>query len=184
VRWVVLVSSALAPVFLVGGWTLAARRQPAGYDSTRDTISALAAVGAPDRWVMTTGLVGLGVCHLVTALGLGPVSTVGRVMLAVGGVATLLVAAFPLPREGSSAAHAVAALVAFVALTLWPAFARYPTHGGLAATVVLAVLLGWFGVELFGAGARIGLSERVLAGAQSLWPFCVAVALTRSPDTH
>jgi hypothetical membrane protein len=173
----VLLSAVLAPVFLVGGWTLAAHRQPPGYDGTRDTISALAGLGATDRWVMTAGLVGLGVCHLATALGLRGAATAGRVVLAVGGVAVLAVAAFPLPRTGSSSAHAVAALVAFGALTLWPALARVPK--GLPATLVLAALLAWFGVELFTDGAHVGLSERVLAAAQALWPLCVVVITRR-----
>ena len=60
-----LVSAALAPVALIGGWTLAATRQPEAYDATRDTISALAAVGAEDRWVMTTGFLVLGGWMLV-----------------------------------------------------------------------------------------------------------------------
>jgi hypothetical membrane protein len=173
----VLVSALLAPVFLIGGWTLAAYRQPAGYDATRDTISALAGLGATDRWVMTAGLVGLGVCHVVTASGLRRAATTGRVLLATGGVATLAVAAFPLPRTGSSAAHAVAALVAFGALTLWSAFARVP--GARTATAVLALLLAWFGWELFGDGAHVGLSERVLAAAQAFWPLCVVIVTRR-----
>ena len=180
-RWWAVVSSGLAPVFLIGGWTLAAHRQPAGYDATTDTISALAGLGAADRWVMTAGLVGLGLCHVVTALGLGPVGTAGRVLLAVGGLATLMVAVFPVPTAGSSSAHAVAALVAFGALTLWPALARVPRpYVAVAVTVVLAVLLAWFGAELFGDGRRTGLSERVLAAAQALWPFCVAVGPARA----
>ncbi len=176
-RWWVLVSAGAAPVFLIGGFTLAAHRQPAGYDATRETISALAGLGATDRWVMTAGLVALGVCHVVTALGLRRAATAGRIVLAVGGLATLLVAVFPVPRSGSSSAHAVAALVAFGALTLWPALARVPRYA-VVATAVLAVLLAWFGFELFTDGARIGLSERVLAGAQALWPLCAAVAVS------
>jgi hypothetical membrane protein len=176
----VLVSALLAPVFLIGGWTLAAHRQPAGYDAVRDTISALAGLGATDRWVMTAGLVGLGVCHVVTASGLRRAATAGRVLLAAGGVATLAVAAFPLPRTGSSAAHGIAALVAFGALTLWPAFARVP-KGAAVATAFLATLLAWFALELVTDGARVGLSERVLAGAQALWPLCVVV--TTRPGT-
>ena len=172
-----LVSASLAPVFLIGGWTLAALRQPAGYDATRDTISALAGLGATDRWVMTAGLVGLGVCHLVTASGLRNAATAGRILLATGGVATLAVAAFPVPRTGSSAAHAVAALVAFGALTLWPVLAR--GSKGAAATAVLALLLTWFALELFGDGARIGLSERVLAAAQALCPLFVLIVTRR-----
>src|SRR5262245_28691786 len=105
VPWWAVVSAGLAPVFLIGGWTLAARLQPRGYNSLRDTISALAGLGATDRWVMTAGLAGLGICHLVTSLGLRPAASTGRVALAVGGVATILVAAFPLPRIGTSEAH-------------------------------------------------------------------------------
>jgi hypothetical membrane protein len=176
-----LVSASLAPVLLIGGWTLAAQRQPAGYDATRDTISALAGLGATDRWVMTAGLVGLGVCHLVTASGLRPAATAGRVLLATGGVATLAVAAFPVPRTGSSAAHAVAALVAFGALTLWPVFARAPKGAvSQGTTAVLAILLAWFGLELFGDGALTGLSERVLAAAQAIWPLCAVVLMKAS----
>jgi hypothetical membrane protein len=174
VRRVAFVSAPLAPVLLIGGWTLAAQRQPAGYDATRDTISALAGLGATDRWVMTAGLVGVGVCHIVTASALRPAATAGRLLLATGGVATLAVAAFPVPRSGSSAAHAAAALVAFGALTLWPLFARVSR----GATAVLAILLAWFGLELFGDGAHVGLSERVLAAAQAIWPLC-AVVLVR-----
>jgi hypothetical protein len=187
VRWWAVLSAGLAPVVLVGGWTLAARRQPGGYDAIRDTISALAGHGATDRWLMTAGLAGLGGCHVVTALGLRPAATPGRVLLATGGAATLLVAAFPVPRTGTSQAHFAAALVAFGALTLWPTLAavRPPTAPALwalrpdvclAATAVMASLLGWFGVELFGDGSHVGLSERVLAAAQALWPLCVAVA--------
>src|SRR5687768_3435009 len=111
VRWWAVLSAGLAPVCLVGGWTLAARRQPDGYDAVRDTISALAGRGATDPWVMTAGLAGLGACHVVTALGLRPAATPGRVLLAAGGAATLAVAAFPVPRTGTSQAHFAAALV-------------------------------------------------------------------------
>jgi uncharacterized protein DUF998 len=68
-RWVIG-SSGLAPVALIGGWTWAAALQGPGYDSLRDTISALAARDATDRGVMTAGLAVLGLCHLATAAGL------------------------------------------------------------------------------------------------------------------
>src|SRR4051794_5022699 len=94
-----LVSSVLAPILLIGGWTVAAWLQPAGYSSTRQTISELAGHGATDRWLMTAALVGVGLCHLVTAYGLGA-ATPGRLVHALGGLATLAVAAFPLPAVG------------------------------------------------------------------------------------
>lgn len=50
VPWWGVVSSATAPVLLIGGWTEAARLQPPSFDPVADTVSALAAVGASDRW--------------------------------------------------------------------------------------------------------------------------------------
>ena len=54
-RWGVL-SGLLAPLLLVGGWTAAAALRPDAYDAVRRTISELAALGAPHRWLMTYAL--------------------------------------------------------------------------------------------------------------------------------
>jgi len=187
--WWAVLSASAAPVLLIGGWTVAAALQPAGFNSVRDTISALAAYGATDRWVMTSALAGLGVCHAVTALGLRPAALPGRLMLAVGGMANVAVAAFPQPDDGSSVAHFWAATVGFVALALWPALALQrndPVPFGLslpaalAAAGVLLVLTCWFASELYGGGDRVGLSERAAAGAQALWPLVIATAAHRA----
>ncbi|WP_319463407.1 DUF998 domain-containing protein [Micromonospora sp. RTP1Z1] len=189
-RWALL-SAAAAPVFLIGGWTLAATRQPGGFDQVGGTISALAAVDATDRWIMTVGLLGLGICHCVTAAGLRPSGTVGRLLLALGGLANLGVAAFPLPAErGSSAPHGLAAAVAFGALALWPAFAGrgrrgpdraagLPARWGTTTAALLLALVCWFTVELVTGGDRIGLAERVAAGAEALCPLLVVAVLSR-----
>jgi hypothetical membrane protein len=176
-----LVSSLVAPIALIGGWTLAARLQPAGYSSVRQTISALAADGAHDRLVMTGGLLVLGLCHLVTASGLRPAARPGRIALAVGGAATVAVAAFPQPQAGSSPAHIFSATIGFLALAVWPALAaRRAARSLLAqpssrtAALVLLGLLVWFGVAL--SGDQVGLAERVLAGAQALWPLAVVLS--------
>ena len=171
-RWVVL-SSGLAPVVLIGGWTWAASRQPTGYSAQRDTISALAAHGAADRWIMTIALAALGVCHLVTAAGLTDARIVGRALLALGGAATVLVAALPQPDAG----HAPAAAIAFAALALWPAPSDLPGRQlARGATVVLIVLLAWFAFELHSKDF-LGLSERAVAGAQAVWPLTVVLVL-------
>ena len=180
--WWGLVSATAAPVLLIGGWTVAAARQRGGFDPVVETISALAARGADDRWVMTTALAGLGLCHLTTALALRGAATPGRVVLGVGGVATVLVAAFPQPGgDGSSAAHTAAAGVAFVALAGWPLLATDPDGGpalsrpaSVAAGAVLLGLVGWFFAELAADSSRVGVSERVTAGAQAVWPMVVA----------
>jgi hypothetical membrane protein len=181
--WWGLVSSAAAPVLLIGGWTVAAGRQSGGFDPVVETISALAAHGADDRWLMTAALAGVGACHLTTALALRSAAVPGRVLLAVGGGGTLLVAAFPLPAGGGgSAAHTAAATVSFVALGAWPLLAGRSSSEvavlrpavSVAAGAVLLGLVGWFFVELVADTDRVGLSERVAAGAQSLWPLVAA----------
>jgi len=48
-----MVSAAVAPVLLISGWTFAAGLQRGTYNAVADTVSALAAEGAADRWVMT-----------------------------------------------------------------------------------------------------------------------------------
>ncbi len=181
IPWWGLVSAAAAPIVLGGGLALAEALQPPGYSPVRDTISALAAYGAADRLVMTSALAGLGCCHVVTAVALRPAWRAGRVVLAAGGLATLMVAAFPQPAAGNSVAHTIAATVAFTTLALWPSFAARrklspPLLTGpvsAAASVVLLGLVAWFAVELHG-GQR-GLAERAAAGAQALWPLAVVV---------
>lgn len=191
--WWVLLSSIGAPLFLIGGFTLAAALQPAVYDSTRDTISALAGHHAQHRWVMTLGLVGLGLCHLVTASGLRPAATPGRLLLGLGGVATLLVSALPLPKVGTSHAHGLAALIAFLALAIWPALATRANEpnapwalrrqAGMAAAAVLLLLVGWFGVTL-SSEHLVGLSERIAAVAEALWPLLVVLSCRRAVQSR
>ena len=167
-----MVSAGVAPVALIGGWSLAASRQPASYHAVEDTISALAAHGATDRWIMTAGLAVLGVCHMTTASGLTEANISGRALLAAGGAATAAVAALPQPAAG----HLPAAAVGFVALALWPAASRVPgPRAACMATAVLLVLLGWLAIELR-RGHVVGLSERLLAGAEAFWPLVVALA--------
>jgi hypothetical membrane protein len=191
VPWWTLVSSVAAPVLLIGGWTVAAAVQPTPFDGGVRTISELAAQGTPYRWLMTGALVGVGLSHLVTALGLAPAATPGRLVHGLGGLATLLVAVFPLPAgDGSSPAHTTAAALSFVALAVWPAFAwvrpRSPGPAvaaylgprvSAAATSALLLALAWFFAELVANSQRVGLAERAAAGAQALWPLAVVLSL-------
>jgi hypothetical membrane protein len=186
--WWGLLSATAAPVLLIGGWTVAAARQRGGFDPVVETISALAARGADDRWVMTTALAALGLCHLTTALALRSAATPGRVLLGVGGVATVLVAAFPQPAGGGgSTAHTAAAGVGFLTLAAWPLLATDADGGPLlsrrtsvAAGAVLLGLVGWFFVELATDSPRVGLSERLTAGGQAIWPMAVAWSTRRT----
>lgn len=189
VPWWAVLSSSAAPVVLISGWTVAAGRQRAGFDPVRESISALAAADADSRWLMTAALAGVGVCHIATAAGLRPAAGPGRVVLGLGGVGTLAVAALPLPADrGGSVGHGVAAAVAFGGLALWPALSARSRSAvalwglrrsvTIGATGVLVGLLGWF-VGQLGGGPWLGLTERVAAGAQAVWPMVVVLGARR-----
>ncbi|MEU1053292.1 DUF998 domain-containing protein [Streptomyces sp. NPDC005876] len=182
-RWVLL-SSGSAPVLLVTGWAVAASMKGGGYDPVTQTISVLAAYGTPGFWVMTGAFLGLGVCHLLTAWGLRAAAAAGRLALAGGGVAALVVAVLPAPSSGGSLRHGTVAVIGFALLALWPVLAA---AGGaaapwalrpapaFAATAVMAVGGAWFLFELHRQGA-MGVAERAVTTVQSLWPLVVATS--------
>jgi hypothetical membrane protein len=176
----VLLPAAVAPLVLVGGWSLAASAQSGDYNGFRDTLSSLAALGVSHRGIMTWTFVLLGLAHLGTAALLRVAARPGRVLQALGGLATIAVALLPLSSESEGYGHAAAATVAFVALALWAAFAARSDGPPVlrpaamrTASVVLALLVGWFGVALV-VGHLVGLAERVAALAEALWPLVVA----------
>ena len=185
VPWWGLVSSAAAPVLLVAGWTAAARLQPWPVDPVADTISALAAVGATGRWVMTLTFALVGICYIVTGIALRPAGSAGRLILMAGAAAGVLVTVNPQPAYGGSPAHALWASVGFAALAVWPAGAwrrgqevpwglRPAVCAGVVA--VLIVLVAWFGLEVATGAGHAGLAERVLLLAQAVWPLMVVLS--------
>jgi hypothetical membrane protein len=185
VPWWGVVSSVAAPVLLAGGWTVAASLQPR-FDPVADTVSALAAQGTPDRWVMTLTFVVVGACYLVTALALRPARTTGRLILIAGGIAGMLVAANPeSPTDAYPWGHIIWASIGLAGVTAWPAWAwrRGSTvpwglrpAAAAAAVVVLVVLVIWFAAELITGSGQVGLAERAAGTAQALWPLAVVLS--------
>ncbi|MER7895541.1 DUF998 domain-containing protein [Streptomyces sp. NPDC096046] len=183
-----LVSSGCAPVVLIMGWLVAASLQGPPYDSAAQTISVLAAPGNSGSWVMTAAFVALGFCHLLTAWGLRPAATPGRMALAAGGVSALVVAVVPAPSSGGSLSHGSVAAVGFAVLAAWPVLAAragaavpwalrpYPSLG---AAAVMAAGAAWFLVELHSHGVA-GVAERAVTTIQSLWPFVVVLSCLRA----
>lgn len=162
--------------------------QPHGYNAIADTISTLASYGAEDRWIMTYTFLALGICVLVTALGLRTAALPGRLLLSAGGIAAATVAFFPQPAVGSSATHISIACFVFISLAVWPVLAwrrgeRTPhLLRPRVSFVVGGVLLGmccWYVVELHSNGDTLGLAERIVAGCQAVWILLVAVSSTR-----
>ena len=192
VAWWGAISAVAAPVVLIGGWTVAAGLQQR-FDPVADTVSALAAIGATDRWVMNLVFVLVGACYILTALALRPAKTAGRLILIGGAVAGMLVAANPEHGGGfGSVPHFVFASLGLAGLTLWPAWAvkKGPAvPWGLraapaaAAVAVQFALLAWFGTELILAGGQVGLAERVMGAAQATWPLAVVLSCYLSVRT-
>jgi hypothetical membrane protein len=190
VPWWGVVSSVAAPVLLVGGFTVAASLQTS-FNPVANTVSALAAPGATDRWVMTLTFVVVGVCYLITALALRPAGRVGRVILFTGAAAGMLVAVNP---ESAGNAYPVQHIlwssIGLAGLTTWPAgawrrgpavpWALRPAVAATAVAVLLA-LVAWFGAELVAGAGQTGLAERIASGADALWPLAVVLSccLTR-----
>lgn len=187
VPWWALVSATAAPVLFIGGWSLAAALQPHGFNPVTQTISALAAYGATDRWLMTAALYAVGVCHLVTSLGLRVAATPGRWALGCGGAASIVIASFPESAGGVvSIKHITAVVIGALAMALWPVLSRRRQPGApgplhplpaIGAALLILALNFWFLAEAHDNGA-VGLAERVDGIAQSLLPLLVAVAAT------
>ncbi len=185
VPWWGVVSSAASPVLLIAGWTVAARLQPPSFDPVADTVSALMAPGATDRWVMILAFLVVGVCDVVTGIALRPAAPAGRAILIAGALAGMVVAANPEHPVGTSVPHVVWASLGLAGLAAWPAAAwrRGPSVPWslrravcLAVIAVQLILLTWFVAELVTGAGQAGLAERVVGAAQALWPLAVVLS--------
>lgn len=183
-----LISSALAPVFFIGGTIVAETLSPE-FDPVRQTISELAAVDAPTQVFMTLMFVLTGVCHLVTAVYAPGLWWPGRVALGLAGVALFAIAAFPLPAEGSSPEHRYSAMAGFVLLALWPVLSmrlgrQYPwlvrPFGAVLSTFIVgACCVAFAYIEAQPDATLVGLAERIAAYLESLWPAVVVLVMWR-----
>jgi hypothetical membrane protein len=186
VPWWGLSSSAAAPVLTVAGWSVAARLQPTPVNPFAEPVSALAAAGAADRWVMSLTFVVVGACVLVTALALRPARAPGRLILMAGAVGGMLVAAYPEhPGTSFPVGHVICAAAGCAGVVAWPAWAwqrgqsvPWGLRPGVSAVavVVLLALVTWFVVELIIGGGLAGLAERIFGAALALWPLAVVVS--------
>ncbi len=183
---VALYSALLAPIVTIGSWIVAPMMWPQ-FNSKRQTISALAARGAPSRYLETAAFVVSGLCYVVSAIAISDLGTLGRILLAAGGIALISVAAAPLPSpDASSAAHSGVAGAHCVAMALWPVAGMVTAEGApwlltpvgaTASSALLLVLLAVFLVNLRRDTAVVGLTERIVAGAMTIWPLLVVLAL-------
>ena len=149
----------------------------------RESISALAAVETPHRWIMTAALVLTGFAHMGSALMLPGLRNAGRGVLGGAGLATIGVALVPLPsRAEGSLAHTVIAALSFGLLALWPWFGNGDTAAPLLrhriarpASVFLLLLVASLALGNQ-AGLPFGAHERIVAGLLALWPLATAAS--------
>lgn len=180
--------AAAAFAILVGGCWVATALQPSSFNWVAWTVSTLTEREVVDPWLMTATFAVTGALVMATALALRPAALPGRLLLAAGGAASVLVAAHP-EHVGGSFAHGLWAAVCFTALIVWPAGAwrRGPmVPWGLrpavsaAATGVLLALVAWYLAELTSTGGMTGLAERVMGTAQVGWPLTVTLSARRT----
>jgi len=180
-------SAYLTPVLFIGGTIIAGLASP-GYDPVRQTISELAAGDAPTRVFMTIIFVLTALSHLVTVGFARGIGVPGRIVYLLGALASLAVAAFPLPSvAGTSAKHNTAATIGFVLLAAWPILGMRLRSdlpwlvrplGSILGTVVLTAGCLWFLVVWTSHSVPyVGLVERFAADAESIWPAVVVTAL-------
>src|SRR5580698_7067873 len=120
-RWAA-VSTALTPLVMTGGWLVAEALQPPSYSPLHDSISGLAALGATDRWIVTSALFLVGVCYFVTAACLPGQRAPSRIVLLIAGLSGIGIAVSPQPVQGTNPQHRIWTSVGAVAITIWPAF--------------------------------------------------------------
>lgn len=144
----------VGPVAFVSAWAIGGLRMP-DYSPVHDAISELAAIGSPERALMTTGFVVYGVAVMVGATSTRS-TVIARVWpaLVVNGLATLAVAALPLDASAAGdRAHGVAAGVGYVSLALVPALAAAPLErSGHRRAALVSVAAG------VGIGACLALT--------------------------
>ncbi len=173
------------PAAFIGGWVIGGGRTP-GYSPVNDAISRIAAVGAPNRDLMTAAFVAYGASVFVgsTALRTSPLRRVWSIA-AVNGAATIAVAALPLDHSSSMDTwHGVAAGIGYVSITaLQLASARPLREAGhdRAAALALAggVTSGLCLVATTVSDAN-GLFQRLGLTVGDVWLIATGIALFRA----
>lgn len=168
-----VVSTAGAAFALVAGWLTAASLQAAGTDWSQASMTALAARDTPHRWAMTLAFALTGLAHLVGAWALPRLRWPGRGILALGGAATLVLAATPAESAANGSwLHTAVAVLALAAGASWP----WWTGRGRIPRAVTASLLALIATLLLTVGSpAAGIHERLVTTVLVLVPFGYAV---------
>jgi hypothetical protein len=183
---------------LTAAWLIGGAVQPSSYSPMRKTVSILAGYAATDRWIMTSALVGIGICYFGAAIGLSALRPSARIALVVSGLSGIGIAASPEPVVGSTIQHMFFTTLGATAIAVWPLFTvqrdsnQRDSHQRDAPTSVLTsvravavVSVIFIGMLLWLAsetqnGSILGFAERLDSSLQTAWPFAIAVTLRRA----
>ena len=173
------------PAAFIGGWVVGGGRTP-GYSPVNDAISRIAAVGAPNRDVMTTAFVAYGASVIVgaTALRTSPLRRVWPLAV-VNGAATIAVAALPLEHSSTMDTwHGVAAGTGYVSIAALQLASAGPLRGtGHDRAAALAVAGGVVtGVALVATTVSDanGFFQRLGLTVGDVWLVATGLALFRA----
>lgn len=184
-----LVAGIAGPLAFILSWVVAGTLRD-GYDPVNDAISRLAETGAPQRWIVTAGMISFGIATLIFARGpAGDTTPTTRWFLVAAGFSSFAVAAFPCtagcPGVGSTAvdtAHVIAAGVHYVALTSAPLSIWAARHHERGYPRFCLILGGAAGVALISQAMGIGpngLMQRIGLSLNDAWMIATAVMLSR-----
>lgn len=184
-----LAAGIAGPLAFILSWVVAGMMRD-GYDPVTEAISRLAETGAPQRWIVTAGMIAFGVATLIFVRGpAGDTSPSTRWFLVIAGFSSFAVAAFPCtagcPGLGSTAvdtAHVIAAGVHYVALTNAPLSIWAARRGERGYPRFCLIIGGAAGIALLCQAVSIGpngLMQRIGLSLNDAWMIATAVMLSR-----
>ena len=188
-----LVLAVLGPVQSVVGWSLSAALWP-GYDSITQTISELASPESPVRYLQSSFFLLGALIDIVVAWKFTVLAKPARVLIFLGGLATIGLTIFPTPLVGVSEPHRVFATLSFVIFSVWPVFGMRFTRewppivrplASIVATLALgAIAIGFLSVWTNPEIHTAGLWERVVTTSQAVYPALVIILSWRFLKNH
>ena len=177
-----LVLAVLGPVQSVLGWSLSAALWP-GYDPITQTISELASPESPVRYLQSSFFILGALIDIVVAWKFTVLAKPARVLIFLGGLATIGLTIYPTPLIGVSEPHRVFATLSFVIFSVWPVFGMRFTRewppivrplASIVATLALgAIAIGFLSVWTNPEIQTAGFWERVVTTSQAIYPALV-----------
>ena len=177
-----LVLAVVGPVQSVLGGSLSAALWP-GYDPIVQTISELASPESPVRYLQSSFFILGALIDIVVALRFTVLAKPARVLIFLGGLATIGLTIFPTPLVGVSEPHRVFATISFVIFSIWPVFGmrlgrEWPPIvrplASIVATLVLgAIAIGFLAIWTNPEIQTAGFWERAVTTSQAIYPALV-----------